>query len=191
MNTEEIKTIYAGTRKEWREWFKKNHSKEKKVYLIKFKKHTGKPSLNNKEAMYEAICFGWIDTTIKRIDEEKYKQCFVKRNKNSKWSNNTLSYAKKMIKEKKMTPAGLNAFKEGLKKPILDHNLPKNPEIPEALKKALEKNKKAKENFNKFAPSYKRFYIYGIELAKRPETKKKRINEVVKRAKENKKPGVE
>ena len=184
---DEKKFVYAKNRKEWREWFKKNHRKESKVYLILYKKHTKKPTLNKREAMDGAICFGWIDTTIKRVDDERYTQCFVKRNKNSRWSNNTLSYAKRLIKEKRMTQAGLKMYKEGLKKQTIDHNLPKNPKTPDDLKKELEKNKESKKNFNNFAPSYKRFYIYWIERAKRKETRNKRIKEVVKRARENQK----
>ena len=76
--------------------------------------------------MEEAICFGWIDTTIKRLDEDTYLRHFSRRNKNSKWSDNTLGYAKQLIKEKKMTPIGLEFYKEGLKKPTHDHGIPKN-----------------------------------------------------------------
>jgi len=181
----EIK-IYAGTRKEWRNWLRKN-KKEKRVFLIKYKKHTGKPSLNNREAMEEAICFGWIDTTIKRLDEERYQQCFVKRTKNSRWSNNTQRYAREMIAKRKMTKEGLYWYQEGLKKPTIDLDLPKNPETPQELLQELKKVKAVK-NFEKFPPSSRRYYIHWILIAKRPETKEKRIKEVVKRTIENKKP---
>jgi len=183
----EIKEFYAGTRRVWREWLRKNHNKEKKVYLIKYKKHTGKPSLTNKEAMDEAICFGWIDTTVKKLDDEKYRQCFVRRNKNSRWSNNTLRYAREMIKKRKMSKFGMKMYLEGLKKPVIDHGLPRDPEMPEDLKKELKKNRKALENFEKFAPSYRRYYIYWIEKAKRAETRKRRIKTVVEKSEENKK----
>ena len=185
-----MKTFYAKNTKEWREWLRKNHKKESSIYLIKYRKHTNKPSLTSKEAMVEAICFGWIDTTVNRLDEERYVQCFVRRKKNAGWSKNTLSYAKRLIKERKMTKAGLEAYERGLKKGPFDHNLPKNPETPEDLKKALEGNKKAKEFFSNLAPSYRRVYIYHIEKAKRPETRKKRILEVVERSSLHKKPGV-
>lgn len=184
-----VKSVYAKNPKEWRNWLLKNHKKETKVNLIKFKKHTGKPSLTPKEAMDEAICFGWIDTTVKRLDEERYMQRFSKRGKNASWSKNTLSYAKRLIKEGKMVEAGLEAYKKGLKKKPLDHGLQKNPQMPEDLKKELEKTKKAKENFDKMSKSYKRYYLWWIERAKRPETRNKRIKEVVKRIKQGKKFG--
>ena len=182
----EAQRIYAGTRKEWREWLRKNHKKEKKVYLVKYKKHTGKPSLNNREAMEEAICFGWIDTTVKRLDEERYQQCFVKRNDKSRWSNNTLSYARDMIKKKKMMKQGLEAYKKGVKKPTIDHGLPKNPETPDDLRKELRKHK-LEIIFKNLAPSARRYHIWSIEKAKREETRKKRIKETVKMVKDNRK----
>ena len=184
----ETKTFYAKDRKEWRAWLRKNHQKEKKVYLIKYKKHTGKPSLSHKESMEEAICFGWIDTTIKKLDDERYRRTFVKRNKNCRWSKNTLSYAEDLIKRKLMTKAGLKMYELGLKRPPFDYGRPENPETPEDLKKALQKNKKAETFFTNLAPSYKRFYLYQVLTAKRPETRKKRIRFVVDRAKLGKKP---
>ena len=184
------KSIHPKSRKEWRQWLQKNHKKESKVFLIKYKKHTKKPTITHREAMDEAICFGWIDTTAKRLDDKRYGNHFVKRNESSRWSSNTLKYAERLIKEGRMSEAGLKMYKEGLKKPVIDHGLPRNPEAPKDLKEALEKDKKAKENFNNFAPSYKRVYIYWVERAKRKETRIKRIKETVKRAKENKKWGM-
>ncbi|MFC2175014.1 YdeI family protein [archaeon] len=176
------------SRAEWRNWLKKNHEHETRVRVIRYKKHTKRPSPSYQELMDEAICFGWIDTTINRIDDERYAIHFVKRKKTARWSNNTRSYAKRLIKEKRMTAAGLKAYKGGLKWPTFDHNLPKNPRPSKELLKELSKNKAALENFNGFAPSYKRFYIRWIERAKRKETRDKRISQVVQRSAENKKP---
>ncbi len=184
---EEVKNIYFNNRNEWRKWLEKNHKKEKKINLIKYKKHTGKPSLSHKESMEEAICSGWIDTTVKKLDEDRYRRTFVRRSKNSRWSSATLGYAKQLIKEGKMSPEGLRFYKEGLTKPTIDHNLPRNPDTPLDLKKELEKHPNALDNFNNFAPSYKRTYIYWLEGAKRPETRAKRIAIILKRALENKK----
>jgi uncharacterized protein YdeI (YjbR/CyaY-like superfamily) len=181
-----IPTCTVKTKKEWRTWLRKNHKKESKVFLISYKKHTGVPSISHKEAMEEAICFGWIDTTLKRLDDERYQRCFVKRTEKGRWSKNTLSYAEKMIKHRKMTKLGMVMYQAGLRNTIISHDLPKNPEIPQDLLSAL--TGKAKENFANFAPSYRKFYIYWIERAKRPETRMKRIKEVARRAKKNKKP---
>jgi uncharacterized protein YdeI (YjbR/CyaY-like superfamily) len=169
-------------------WLSKNHDREKKVGLIVHKKHTGKNFLTHYELMLEAICYGWIDTTAKRLDKDKFIRFFVKRNKNSNWSYNTISYAKKLIKEKRMMPPGMEAYKKSLTKKPLDYDLPANPTMPDELKVALDKNKKAKENFEKFSYSVKKMNFRWILRAKRSETKKKRIDITVKRALQNKKP---
>jgi len=103
-------------KEDFRNWLLQNYDKEKKVELIVHKKHTKKPFPSHRELLEEAICFGWVDTTIKRLDENRFIRTFVKRNKNSRWSENTLSYAKKLIKEKRMMPPGLLFYKEGLRK---------------------------------------------------------------------------
>lgn len=187
--TKEEKQLYVKNSKEWREWLEKNHLKETKIALIKYKKHTGRSSLTHQESMDQAICFGWIDTTIKRLDEDRYIRRFARRTDKSRWSTATLSYAKRLIKEGKMTPEGLRRYKEGLKKPTLDAGRVRNPEPPQDLIKALEKNKIAKENFASLAPSYKRTYLYWLDHARREETRAKRIDIILKRMITKEKPG--
>jgi len=184
------KVIHPKNKKKWRLWLEKNHLKEKKVGLVMWKKHTGKPTIGHKESMEEAICFGWIDTTIKRLDEDRYMRWFARRNEKSRWSKNTLSYAKEMTKQDKMSDYGMKMYELGLKKKVIDHGFPRNPETPEELKKLLNKSKIAKENFEKMAPSSKRNYIYWIEKAKMSETRKRRIKEVFKKVRENKRLGL-
>jgi uncharacterized protein YdeI (YjbR/CyaY-like superfamily) len=186
---DKIKRVHANTPKEWRAWLRKNSSREERVYLIRYKRHTKKSTFNSRAAMDEAICFGWIDTTLNRIDDERYAVKFVKRNKNSRWSNATQGHAKRLIAARKMTKAGLKAYEEGLKKPVIDHGLPKDAAPPEDLKKALARSKVATKNFEGFAPSTRRYYIWMILRAKRPETRKRRVAQVYKWAKENVKPG--
>ncbi len=183
----EIKRIYFPTKEKWRTWLEKNHLKENKIAVVRYKKHTGKPSPSHGELMHEAICFGWIDTTIKRIDTEKYIINFSKRNDKSKWSDNTLRYAKELISKSKMSPEGMKHYLAGLKRPTHDAGIPKNPDVPEYLKEVLSKNNIAKENFSKFSPSYKRTILRWLLRAKLPETREKRVNAILKMALENKK----
>lgn len=103
-------------KEEFRTWLIQNHDKENKVELIMHKKHTKKASPSHRELLDEAICFGWVDTTIKRLDEDRFIRTFVRRTKNSRWSENTLKYARKLIREKRMTSSGLSFYKEGLRK---------------------------------------------------------------------------
>ncbi len=182
-----MKSITVFKRQDFRDWLMKNHDSEKKVSVILYKKHTGKPSASHRELMEEAICFGWIDTTIKKLDEDRYIRTFTKRNKNSKWSNNTISYAKELLKEKKMMPLGLKYYKEGLKKPTHDHGIPKNPSMPLELKKALDKNKKAKDNFELSPPSTKKQLYRWILRGKLQETRTKRIKKIIDSFKQGKK----
>ena len=183
----EIKKVHAETRKKWRAWLKKNHKKESRVWLIKHKRHTKKPAVSHRVSMEEAICFGWIDTVVKRIDEDIFAQCFVPRTKNSRWSRNTFARAKEMIKQKKMTSTGTKWYEAGLKKPIFEH-LPKNPQTPMELTALLKRNKGAREFFENLAPSYKRNYIVMIENGKLPETRKKWAQKIYDRCKQKKKP---
>ena len=183
----EVKEIIAFKKEDFRKWLEKNYNKEKRISVVLYKRHTGKDAPTHRELMEEAICFGWIDTTIKRFDEERYIRNFSKRNKNSKWSDNTLSYGKQLIKEGRMTPEGLKYYKEGLSRPTHDHGIPKNPDMPEELKEALLKDEIAKEKFENFTPSARRMIYRWFLSAKLPETRKKRIKIILDSAKEGKK----
>jgi len=179
--------IYVYEIEDFRKWLEKNHEKESKVTVILHKKHTGKMGPSHNEQIREAICFGWIDTTAKRIDEDTFLRNFVKRKKSSTWSDNTLGYAKELVEQGRMKPQGMHFYKLGLAKPTHDFGIPKNPEMPDELKKELEKNPIAKENFNNFSASVKRTFYRWFLRAKLPETKEKRLKKIVDLAVENKK----
>lgn len=187
------KTLYVTNRDDWRAWLKKNHSSQKEVWLIYYKKHTGKPRIPYDDAVEEALCYGWIDSTVKRIDDEKYAQKFTPRNLRSNWSELNRKRARKMINEGRMTNAGLAKFKQAGKQKdeeVKDRAPKKRLIIPPDLKKALSANKKALENFRNFTPSYRRLYIAWITDAKRKETREKRIKQTVKWSAEGRKPGM-
>ena len=179
-------TFIAFSSEDFRKWLEKHHLTEKKVSIVLHKRHTGKQAPTHRELMEEAICFGWIDTTIKRIDEDTYIRHFARRNDTSKWSDNTLSYAKQLLKNGKMGAEGIKRYKEGLKRPTHDAGIPKNPEMPEELKTALNKNKIAKLNFETFPPSTKRMFYRWILHGKQAETRQKRIERTIKSAEQNK-----
>lgn len=178
-------TITVFDRKDFRKWLKANHKKEKRVVVVVYKRHTGKPAPTHRELIEEAICYGWIDTTVKRLDDDRFARRFAKRTKNSTWSDNTLGYAHQLEKKGKMTEEGLKFYKLGLSKPTHDHGIPKNPTMPAELKRALAKNKKAKENFDIFPPSTKKMLYRWLLSGKREETRKKRIERIVRGARDN------
>src|SRR3989344_8540316 len=174
-----MKTITAFSRDDFRKWLQEHHTTEIKVGIILHKRHTGKTAPTHREMIEEALCFGWIDTIVKRIDENTYQRNFSKRNEKSTWSDNTLSYAKHLLAEGKMVEQGIHFYNAGLKKKTHDHNIPKNPDMPEEIKKALSKNKLAKTNFEKFPPSKKKELYRWFLRAKGSETKIKRIEKII------------
>ena len=172
-------TVKVYKKEDFRKWLNKNHKKEHKVAVILHKRHTGKPAPTHRELIEEAICYGWIDTTIKRFDEDTFIRHFSKRTKNSSWSSNTLGYAKALTKQGRMQEQGLHFYRLGLKKKTHDHSIPKNPNQPIELKNALAKNKKVENIFDKLSPSTKKMLYRWFLHAKRPETRKKRINQII------------
>jgi uncharacterized protein YdeI (YjbR/CyaY-like superfamily) len=180
-------TITVYTRDDFRKWLEKHDSKEKIVSVIVHKRHTGKPAPKHRELLEEAICFGWIDTTLHRLDDDTYVRKFVKRNKNSRWSDNTLRYARDLIKRGLMTEEGMKYYELGKAKPTHDHGIPKNPDMPDELKEALAKDIKAQENFEKFPPSTKRMFYRWLLSAKLPTTRAKRITQIFNFASANNK----
>lgn len=171
--------IHCASLEEWRKWLKENHLKESSVALIVNKKHTGKGTISHLDSMKEAICFGWIDTTLKRLDENQYIRHFRKRTDKSTWSDNTLRYAKEMIEKNKMSPEGLKRYNEGLSKPTLDFGIPKNPNTPKDVKIEIEKNN-LKKQYNNLSKSNKRMHLRMILRAKSLDTRNKRISELIK-----------
>ena len=91
--------VYFKDRKEWREWLSKNHNIEAGIWLVYYKKETGRTSIEYDDSVEEALCFGWIDSIIKKIDEEKYVRKFTPRKPNSRWSESNKRRVEKMIKE--------------------------------------------------------------------------------------------
>ncbi len=185
--------LYVTNRDEWRAWLKKNHKTKKEVWLTYYKRHTGKKRISYDEAVEEALCFGWIDSIVRRVDDERYAQKYTPRRAGSVWSKLNMRRAKKMIKQGRMTEAGLALFKEVEAKPK-EHSraemVRKTSSVPGDLRKALAKNRTAQKNFYRFAPSYKKMYIGWILDAKKKQTQERRIRRVVEWAAQNKKPGM-
>jgi uncharacterized protein YdeI (YjbR/CyaY-like superfamily) len=177
-----IPTIIVYSRQEFRDWLQKHHLTEKKVCVVLHKKHTGKTSPSHREQIEEAICFGWIDTTVKRLDEDRYLRFFSKRTEKSMWSQNTLRYGKELLAAGLLFPEGKRYYKLGLKKKPHGFGIPKNPSMPDALKKALTKHTVAQRNFALFSPSIKRMFYRWILSGKQERTREKRIKKVVEKA---------
>jgi uncharacterized protein YdeI (YjbR/CyaY-like superfamily) len=174
--------LYISNRKEWRKWLKENHSIVREVWLIYYKKHTGKLRIPYDDAVEEALCFGWIDSTVKRIDDEKYCQKFTTRNLKSIWSEHNKKRVAKMIKQGKMTKHGIEKVKAAKKNGewYKTAEAVKEFKMPSALTRLLSANEKAMEFFTELSPSHKKQYIGWIASAKKVETREKRAKEALK-----------
>ncbi len=184
--------LYVTTRDEWHRWLSKHHNAEKEVWLVFFKKDTGKPSIEYESAVEEALCFGWIDSVVKKIDDSRYARKFTPRKDKSMWSELNKKRAEKMIREGRMTEFGL--AKINIAKRTGTWDKAERDEIsfdlsPE-FEQALDQNQKAKEHFLKLAPTYQKHYIGWIAVAKRQETKQKRIKESITLLEKGKKLGL-
>lgn len=174
--------IYFKEIKEWHNWLKKNHKSQDVIWLIYYKKHTKQPSLDYAESVEEGLCFGWIDSLVKRIDDERFMRKFTPRRKGSVWSPSNLNRIKKLIKEGRMQAAGLKTI-EGIDLDGKGHESPGKKvalgEIPDFIFKSLEKHQKALRNFQQMAPSHKKEYIGWVMNAKREETRNNRLAEMI------------
>lgn len=169
------------TRKEWRNWLEENHDKETEIWLVFYKVKVNKESIKYEEAVEEALCFGWIDSTVKRIDDEKHMQRYTPRKAKSNWSALNKTRVKGLIKNGLMTEFGLSSIKIAKQNGSWNRldNIETRLEIPNELKDAFKTNDKAKELFEKLAPSRKKQIIWWIESAKSNETRSKRVDETI------------
>lgn len=178
--------LYAQDRKTWREWHQKNHTEYKNIWFIIYHKNSEKPSVTYDEAVEEALCFGWIDSKPNKRDNESYYLFFAKRNPKSNWSNANRERAERMIKQGLMTEAGMQiitlAKKNGTWTSLDDVE---KSILTSDLQEAFATNKRAEKNFSEFPPSSKRIILEWILNAKKPETRKKRIEETVQLAEKN------
>ena len=187
-----VEQLHLSNRNEWRAWLEKNHVTKKEVWLTYYKKHTGKPSIPYEDSVEEALCFGWVDSIIKRIDDEKCARKFIRRRDRSRWSEFNKKRAERMISEGRMTEAGMARVDDAKKSGewFKSNVIPKSLIVPAFIEEGFSKNKKANENFNKLAESYKRLYIRWISSAKQEETRLKRLEEAIDLLEQNKKLGL-
>ncbi len=184
-----IETFYPKSREEWREWLLNNHEKKQSVWLIYYKKKSNAPSVNYTDAVDEALCFGWIDSKSKSLDEERYMQFFCRRKANSVWSKVNKEKVAQLISKGLMHKAGYEMVETAQKNGswiILDEV--EALIIPEDLDKAFQKRPNAKQYFLGLSRSDKRNILQWLVLAKRQETRHKRITEIVELAEQSQKP---
>jgi len=173
--TPELITMHFRTRKEWRTWLAKHHTSSPGIWFVFFKAHTGNKT-PYEDMVREALCFGWIDSLIKRIDDDRYAVKVTPRKPTSKWSNPNRKRWAELKAEGLLTAAGLSAAPT-------DNTYaakPSVPELPGYIAKAFRADTKAWEFFQELSPTHRRYFVVWIHIAKRPETREKRIRESIR-----------
>jgi uncharacterized protein YdeI (YjbR/CyaY-like superfamily) len=181
------KTIYVISRDEWRSWLEENYNKAKEIWLIYYNKNSGKPRIAYDQAVEEALCFGWIDSIVKKIDVDCVAQRFSPRRNKSQLSELNRVRVKRMIEQGKMKDAGLVSinhhmnFSEGKLTELKPFSIPLD------ILKILKKDPETWKNFNNQPDDYKQVRIAYIDHARvRPEEFTKRLNHFLKMTKQNK-----
>lgn len=184
--------LHFTNREDWRTWLLEHHDSEKEVWLVYYKKNSGKLSIPYSDSVEEALCFGWVDSIIRKIDTTRFARKFTPRNATSNWSEANKERAAEMIEEGKMAPAGLAKVQVAKEAGRWNKTYTKKKElmIPSYIEETLAKNDKALSFYNTLAPSHKRNAAAWITSAKREETRRKRLVEFIGLLEQGKKLGM-
>lgn len=189
LKTNSTETFYPTSRKKWRQWLEKNHQTKKSVWAICYKQKSNVPSMVWSDAVDEALCFGWIDSLRKSVDENQFIQYFSQRKPFGTWSKVNKDKIKRLTKEGLMAKAGLDCIERAKQNgswTILDDV--ERLKVPIELGIEFQKHDEAKKFFDTLSRTNKRILLQWIALARRPETKQNRINEIIREAKRGLKP---
>jgi uncharacterized protein YdeI (YjbR/CyaY-like superfamily) len=171
----ELPALDIRTREQWRRWLEKHHATSRGVWLVFHKAHTGVQSMSYEDCVREALCFGWIDSLIKRVDDDRYVRKVTPRNPTSKWSSINRKRWAELEAAGLLTPAGRAASPTGRSYAAR----PRVPALPPYMARALEARPKAWRFFQTLAPTYRKHFIVWVHFAKRPETRERRLRESI------------
>jgi uncharacterized protein YdeI (YjbR/CyaY-like superfamily) len=163
------------SRQQWRAWLATHHASSPGIWLVFHKDHTGVPSIPYEDAVREALCFGWIDSLIKRLDDDRYARKFTPRKPSSKWSDINRARWTELQNAGRLAAPGLAAA------PTKNRYAPPPaiPELPAYIAEAIKTNSKAWRYFQELAPTHRRYFVAWIHTAKRPETRETRLRESI------------
>jgi uncharacterized protein YdeI (YjbR/CyaY-like superfamily) len=173
--TPALETLEVRNRRQWRTWLERHHASSPGVWLVFHKEHTGVQSIPYEDSVREALCFGWIDSLVKRLDDDRYARKFTPRQPTSKWSDSNRKRWAELKRAGLLTAAGLAAAPTDNRYAAR----PAIPELPAYIARALKDSPKAWSFFQQLAPSYRRHFVGWIHLAKRPETRERRLRESI------------
>ncbi len=166
----------------WQSWLAENHDREKEVWLVYYKKESGLPSIKYSDTLDEALCYGWVDSIIKKIDQEKYVRKFTPRKADSNWSKVNKNRVEALIQTGKMAAPGLKKVEAAKQSGAWDKPIQKpelNFEMPPEFQQALTDHPDAYRSYQTLSASHQKQYLVWICTAKREETKNKRIHESI------------
>lgn len=175
--------VDAPTRRRWRTWLEKNHDRSRGVWLIFYKQSSGRPRLPYNDAVEEALCFGWVDSLVRKLDDDRYIQLFTPRKPRSTWSKPNKQRVERMIAAGLMTPAGFESIETAKRNgswSVLD--TVEALEIPPDLATAFRKHSGAARQFAGFSRSVKKAILAWIASAKQPGTRQARIDKTARMA---------
>jgi uncharacterized protein YdeI (YjbR/CyaY-like superfamily) len=173
--TDSMDRLDLRTRQRWRQWLANHHAASAGIWLVRHKQHTGVQSMPYEDLVCEALCFGWIDSLIKRVDDDRYAIKVTPRKPTSKWSDLNRRRWNELKAAGLLEPAGLAAAPTG-------HGYaahPPIPKLPAYVARAFKTNRKAWRFFQQLAPTYRRDFVVWIHTAKRPTTRERRIQEAI------------
>ena len=187
-----LDSIYIKDAQSWRNWLEHNHDKTPGIWLIYYKKHTGQPRVQYDEAVEEALCFGWIDSLVKRIDDDTYMQKFTPRNPLSSWSASNKKRVAKLIDAGKMKSSGLDAINiaKANGKWERDDTAQSDLRFSHEFIELLQANHPAFLNYERLIPSHRKQYTQWVMSAKKEVTRKRRFMEMMRLLEDEKKLGM-
>lgn len=176
-----IPELYFRADTEWRAWLEANHDKVGGVYLIFYKVTHEKDSMRWEEAVRVALCFGWIDSTVKSLGDGKRQQYFCPRKPKSVWSKVNKTHIENLVSENLMHESGMLKVSQAKDDGSWNHlDDVEDGIVPDDLKKAFENAPEAKKNYKAFSRTYQKGYLYWLNQAKRPATRSSRIREIIR-----------
>jgi uncharacterized protein YdeI (YjbR/CyaY-like superfamily) len=173
--TADLKSVEMTSRREWRAWLTKHHTSSPGIWLVRYKAHTKAKSIPYEDMVREALCFGWIDSLVKRLDDDRYAIKVTPRKPTSNWSAINRTRWTELEAAGLLTASGRAAAptsKTYAQKPAI-------PELPDYIAKAFRTNARAWTFFQDLAPTYRRHFVAWIHIAKQPETRARRIRESI------------
>lgn len=168
--------LLVETREEWRAWLERNHGTSPGVWLVSWKKATGKPYVPYGDTVDEALCFGWIDSRVNTLDDERAMRLFTRRNPKSPWSRINKEKAARLMQQARMTEAGASMIAAAQSNGAWTmYDEIEDLVIPPDLASALAANQTAQTHFDNFSPSSRKNILWWIKSARKPETRAARI----------------